>query len=522
MCERHLSGLPAPRGASQTKARSGWPLSRGAVHELLLPTVGLVAIVWAIIRACVQSLTLDEADTYFWFVAKGEIWHPFPNNHILNTLLIWIATHLLGTSILTVRTPALVGGVLYIFVCYFLCRHITDRLGLQLSLFVCLIFNPFIFDFMVAARGYGLADAFLLAAIAAPVWYTVSAHASLSKCCIFASFALGLSFAANFSFAFVDLAAFAATAAWAIRMRGETSIVRIITSCALPALFVALALCGYPLTHWPKGELWYGAHSLREMTQSLIEASFYQPPRFLDADLSDIMDLLRLMLPPTLALLCASQLLVTALDGSWRRDDGRLRRFGAALVGITATSVVMSWLAFRFGKLPLPLSRTGIFLIPLCTLVAGVADAMPARSWVARWLRQGITGALICLACYYLLCLRISYFREYADEADIKDVYSVLARLNSTYRVTDVVSSGLYVNSLNFYRVLSKRETFPEFSYLPADALPTGKSIYVLPQSYYHEFIAKEKLAIVYRGRSTEVVVAVRPDGPIPPTLVEP
>jgi hypothetical protein len=35
-------------------------------------------------------------------------------------------------------------------------------------------------------------------------------------------------------------------------------------------------------------------------------------------------------------------------------------------------------------------------------------------------------------------------------------------------------------------------------------------------------FIEKERLVIVYRGKSKEVVVAVRPDGPIPSTMVEP
>ena len=57
--------------------------------------------------------------------------------------------------------PALLGAVIYIVTCYFLCRSITDRFSLQFPIFVCLVFNPFILDFMVAARGYSLANAFL-------------------------------------------------------------------------------------------------------------------------------------------------------------------------------------------------------------------------------------------------------------------------------------------------------------------------------------------------------------------------
>jgi hypothetical protein len=76
----------------------------------------------------VQSITLDEADTYFWFVAKpvGYVFYPFSNNHVLNTLLMWMTTHAFGTSIITVRAPALVGTILYISTCYFLCRSITN------------------------------------------------------------------------------------------------------------------------------------------------------------------------------------------------------------------------------------------------------------------------------------------------------------------------------------------------------------------------------------------------------------
>jgi hypothetical protein len=87
---------------------------------------------------------------------------------------------------------------------------------------------------MVAARGYGLADAFLLAAIAVPVWHRLKGQPSLRTCCVLASLALGLSFAANFSFAFVDATTFLAILLWAIPRRGEESIARIVEFCVLP------------------------------------------------------------------------------------------------------------------------------------------------------------------------------------------------------------------------------------------------------------------------------------------------
>ena len=77
--------------------------------------------------------------------------------------------------------PGPCGGGFYIFTCYFLCRIVTKQFSLRLPLFICLTFNPFIFDYLVAARGYSLALAFLLAAIAIPVWHSVGGGPSLQS-----------------------------------------------------------------------------------------------------------------------------------------------------------------------------------------------------------------------------------------------------------------------------------------------------------------------------------------------------
>lgn len=465
------------------------------LQRWLMASAGLFAFVWSVARARAQSITLDEADTYFWFVANSEVWYPFPNNHVLNSMLMWVTTHAFRLSTLTARMPALLGALLYILVCYFLCRRVTGRFSLQFPLFVCLIFNPFILDFMAAARGYSIADAFLLIAIAIPVWNGVSLRTS----CVLASVALGLSFVANFSFAFVDFAALAAIGVWAMRREASLGIAG---ACVLPGLMVALAIGGYPLLHMRRGDLFYGAHSLGEMTRSLVDATLYQiNPRF-GGSLFKAMRFLKPLMLPALGVLCVCQIAVTR----------RVSRFAAAVGGIVALAVTMHWVAFRVAGLALPMSRTGIFLLPLCMLLAGAIAAAPAGS---RWLGRGIAGVLMCLGCYFLVCLRAEYFKEYEYDRDVKDVYSVLARLNHRYGVTDVASTGVYASSLNFYRVASGKESFPEFVAV-AGAFPAGRAVYVMHGPFERAFIEREKLAIIYRGKSGEVVVAVRPDGPVP------
>ena len=146
------------------------------------------------------------------------------------------------------------------------------------------------------------------------------------------------------------------------------------------------------------------------------------------------------------------------------------------------------------------------------TLIAASIAASPARSLVSRWLRRGTTAALFCVACYFLLCLRVSYFEEYQWDADVKEVYGVLAGLNHTSGVTDVAVSGLYHAPLNFYRILSNRETFPEFTLIADDLHPaSGNAVYVLAAPFHQMFIDEQKLRVIYHGKSTDVVVAVRP-----------
>lgn len=491
-------------------------LHRRSVPEWLLILCALFAVVWAVVRASVQSITQDEGDTYFWFASRtvNFIWYPFPNNHVLNTALMWMTTRLFPLSSLTLRLPALLGAMLYIVACYFLCRRITDRFRLQLPVFICLVYNPFVFDFMVAARGYSLGNAFLFAAIAIPVWYHWKGRPTLPTCCALASLALGLSFTATFSMVFVDLAAYLALVTWAVTVDRKP---RIIAFCVVPGLLVTLVFCGYSLAHWPKGELLYGAHSIGEMTRSLADASLDRPnPRYLLPELYDTMEFIKPVLLPLLGILCVGQVVVTRLGCS-----PLLQKLAAALTAMIGLSVTMSWLAFRLYKVPMPMTRTGVFLIPLYTLAAGVIAAAPAQSFVSRTLRQALNVVFIAVACYFLLCLRWHYFREYEYDADAKDVYSVLARLNRSYGAADVAVDGGFVAPLNFYRVLSKKESFPEFVYMPTHQLPAGKSIYVLDEPFEHDFMQKQGLVVVYRGKTTDVVVAVKPGGPIPLTMIE-
>jgi hypothetical protein len=58
--------------------------------DIPLALAAVFAMLWAVARASVQSITMDEADTYLSFVGRPAPFHwwPFPNNHILNSALM--------------------------------------------------------------------------------------------------------------------------------------------------------------------------------------------------------------------------------------------------------------------------------------------------------------------------------------------------------------------------------------------------------------------------------------------------
>ena len=51
-------------------------------------------------------------------------------------------------------------------------------------------------------------------------------------------------------------------------------------------------------------------------------------------------------------------------------------RITASVAGILILTLTAHYLAFRLARLPLPMSRTGIFFLPLCTLLIALVAAI--------------------------------------------------------------------------------------------------------------------------------------------------
>ena len=460
---------------------------RRSFSQFILPATASFAFLWVVARAFVQSITIDEADTYLAWVGRHDPsqWEPASNNHVLNSLLMRLFTSVFGVSHLTVRAPALVGAVLYIGASYLLCRRLAPRVRVQWPLLVCLVYNPFIFDYLVAARGYALALGLLMTMLCVAALSALDAAA-----CALCSVCAALSFAANFSFAFADAFALLAILTWACaRTQAIQARFRLAGACVLPGLLVSVFLSVPVVLHWPKGQLEYGAHSLREMLSSVAQASVYRlNPQIVNPLIYPVLERAARYLLPALLLLAA---------WCWIRQRPAI---AGALLAILAAAAGSHWLIFRSLRVPLPMDRTAIWIVPLCVLAIGAAASS----------HRGLAAMMYVTSFYFLLCLRLNYFKEWNWDADVNRIYPVIAWYNHTYGVRDLASNWMYVASLNFYRVQSGGESFGEIE--GPQQLPCDRSLYVLYYPRDEEFLRQQNLRIVYHAPNTEAVVAVRPE----------
>ena len=462
------------------------------------------------VRAGTQSVTIDEADTYLDWVARTSPghWEAASNNHVLNTLLMRLFTSLFGLSHLTLRTPALIGAAIYISAAYVFCRILTNDTLRQWLVFVCLVYNPFLFDYLVAARGYSLGMAFLMAALVLAAW--AQSRWPPDRIGAACSVCAALSLAGNFSFAFVDGAAMLAIFAWLWRHPARQRL-RLLAACTIPGLIVTLFLTASVLIRFPKSELRYGARSMGEMWRSVIRDSLYQlNPEMVNPFLLKIAEHGRLFLFPLLAAFAIWRLAAASRRTRVAPDPHTvwLRQVGCVLAATLVLALVAHWIAFRRWGVLLPMDRTALFLALLPTLLLGLAAALPGA--LHDWGRRALTAMLFALSLYFLGCLRLGYFKEWQWDAEVNRVYPVLAYYNRTYGIRDFVSEWRYGSVLRFYRRLDRHGTISQIR-SPLE-IPEDGQVYILDWGFEEDVIKRLGLRVVYRGAITDVVVAIRPE----------
>jgi hypothetical protein len=483
------------------------------------------------VRIALQSITIDEGDTYVYWVSGKfyPLWQPNANNHLLNTYLIWLFTHIFGLNNFSMRLPSLIGAMFYFGATYHFCLAFVDRLWLRIPLMACLLLNPFVMDFFVAARGYGLALGFLTAAIVCMCQMLVR-HSRPAKLAV-ASTYLALCFVSNFSFAIVCVSALIAFIALSVAKElrcppteRARSYLQNLAALFLPGMCIVLTLAGWTLFHWPKGQITTsaGASSVLDSWNTFLQFTFSslnQP--FLPPYVLKTLRHWRKALPWLLIGLTTVQLAYLVARYKLWRDRWNVKQ-NALVAGHLGTvlmlTAVLHLLAFYSVGLLLPKDRTSIFFLPLCLMFVGAVAGVPWDS-VGRVL-QCLTAVLLLVgSAYFAGCLRLRYFFQWRFDADMQQTYQELVRVVGSGHEAKVPCWFLYTSALNYYREYFHDDSFASFGLWDAPdraagthyrPYPSDSRVYVLKFPDDEPFTAKEHLTVVYRGPISDAVIAVR------------
>ena len=132
--------------------------------------VGAMLFTYVANRAALVPIVHDEAVSYLYFVGRsfGTIFsiHTIEpvNNHVLNSLLARFAVLAFGPSEWALRLPNVLAFGAFLACGMALCRRFSSAAS-SLCGFLLFSANPFALEFFSLSRGYGLALAFLSAAL---------------------------------------------------------------------------------------------------------------------------------------------------------------------------------------------------------------------------------------------------------------------------------------------------------------------------------------------------------------------
>ena len=113
------------------------------------------------------------------------------------------------------------------------------------------------------------------------------------------------------------------------------------------------------------------------------------------------------------------------------------------LAAVTA-ALIIHLAVFRLTGTPLPLDRTGLYIVVLLTLFLVGLAAVPIPTRAGDLSRRGLAVLMVVLGLYFLLCLRMTYFKEWKWDSDSDKIYSVLASYNHTCGLKDVIVNRRY------------------------------------------------------------------------------
>jgi hypothetical protein len=446
-------------------------------------------------RAWTQSIVHDEAYTYELFLdapASALFERYDPNHHILYTLLAKLCVVLFGPSEFSLRLPSLAAGTLYFFTVYRLSLLLFPGAFPFVLSVLLLSLNPLLLDFLVAARGYGMALALFLYALyqlvlflseAGSVARTAPSHRLLHR----AAVALGLSIAANLTLLFpvaalttLFLVALAAversTLADSRTQKKKKKRARATVRDPGPGFFragclhlllpLAILMYGFflivPVQMAQLGNFYAGLPSPAESVENLVGLSFSHNDGLWNLNRSSALGkawdrAIAFGLLPLIALAGAWHWFEISRKWLHREPPAERVEMDAALYltnGTLLGSCGLLVAAHYLADLPYPVDRTGLYFLPLVTLACVLSlQILRPKGIFGKVFALSFDVVLVIFVVEFAIQFNTSHFAVWRYDADTRTIVKTIeARERGGARSVRVGATWQLEPSLNFYR----------------------------------------------------------------------
>lgn len=130
-------------------------------YQLLQVFIVLFLVFSVYVTKLIHTAGIDEIMTFFKYTEhlSDVLTYDAPNNHILHSILVWLSTSIFGDSILAIRLPAFVSGILSLAFLYRLGKRWFNHC-IGLTALVCMAITQSFFLYTVDGRGYTLTIVF--------------------------------------------------------------------------------------------------------------------------------------------------------------------------------------------------------------------------------------------------------------------------------------------------------------------------------------------------------------------------
>jgi hypothetical protein len=422
---------------------------RTRLGSLLLATFVLAVSIY---RAATQSITHDEARVFLLYM-QGGVLHAFAytgiQNHVLQAVLSRLMLTALPASAFAIRIPTLLAAVLYCAAVIKTCEQLFDNRWMCWTAVALLTLNPYMLDFLSAARGYGLMLAFLLIATALVMPGVTSLPEKTANAA--AGVSLGLAMAATTACMFAVAGFVCAVAmSYALSRRWRDGIVQTATLCLIAAVVAAIPLANQ-LYRTTAGDyqdaIQLGGGSFLLEVASLIRASVSRANPYL-TKMADVTpeQLVALVVGAAVAAVVVAGI---ARPRGWSSLDERDRALAwvvTMMAGTTAATVG----AHVTVRATYPQARMALYFLPFVTLAATLAWSRTRVRSVPR--AAGWVVALIVLGVDISLFDARTYADWTADAPDAVLVDAIVKDQRRDGRHATLGGSWILEPSMNFYR----------------------------------------------------------------------